>query len=205
MTFCIRACHVHSNGNDFSCLVHLIELCDYFVKIYICDDDDVDGAGRSCRLQLSVIRAQWLRGVEGVTWKSLLRSTGWRWTWWNWRKLIKRMDLLQWVGGWSGSVCIVGVFQLLQVHLPVGFLNRLVHLRLAHNLPHEILDGRLRIQLQKLRNAAVLVVEYLRLRSDFIWTLSAATGECIAERSFGFRVDLIGGELLFECARILWK
>lgn len=115
-----------------------------------------------------------------------------------WGKFKQRVNLLEWVSRRRDTVGGVRVFQLLQVHLPVRLLDRLVHFRLAHNLPHEILDGWLGVQLQQLRHAAVFIVEGLRWRrwSDFVRTLPAAPGEGVAERSLSFCVDLIAVELL---------
>lgn len=143
------------------------------------------------------LELQWLGGVEGAHLMS-----------WHLMELTETFalgGLLQWVCGWRRSVGVVGVFQLLQVHLPVGLLDGFVHLRLAHNLSHEVLDGRFGVQLQELRDAAVLVVEGGLRRCDFVRALPTAAGECVAERPLWFRVDLIAVGELLVCSRVLWK
>lgn len=142
-----------------------------------------------------------------LTFGTLIVRLNWWWTWWVWRKLyLCSRVLLQRVSGWGDSVVVVGMFQFLQVHLTISFLNSFIHLCLAHNLSHEVLDGWLRVQLQKLRHAAVFILKRLCRwwRGNLIRTLSTTSCERIAERSLRFRVDLIIVEL-FVCSRVLNK
>lgn len=102
--------------------------------------------------------------------------------------------LLQREGG-RGSA--VGVFQLLQEHLAVSLLDCLVHFRFAHDLAHQILDGRFRVEFEQLRHAGVVIFKRLWLRwrcCQFIRSLSSASSERVAERSLGFCVNLVAAE-----------
>lgn len=52
---------------------------------------------------------------------------------------------------------------LLDDHFTIRFLDRLPHLGLRHNLAHQILNGRLRVQVQQIAQSVVHTVERIRL------------------------------------------
>lgn len=58
---------------------------------------------------------------------------------------------------------------LLHDHLAIGLLYGLPHFRLRHDLAHQILDGRLRVQVEQIDERVIETVRRVRLR----WVLGA--------------------------------
>lgn len=119
------------------------------------------------------------------------------------RELMKNLmndvgrELLQREGGRGRAV---RVLQLLKEHLAVGFLDGFVHFSFAHDLPHQILDGRFRVEFQQLRHAGVVIFKGLWWWScQFIRSFSSTASERVAEWSLGFRVNLVA----IESTRVL--
>lgn len=137
----------------------------------------------------------WVKATRRVALPPVDNGNWWR-SWW----MTRGWDLLQ---RESRRGCAVWVFQLLKEHLAVGLLDCFVHFRFAHDLTHQILDGRLRVEFQQLSHAGVVVFERLRWwrwRScQLVWSFSSAARKRVTERSLGFCVNLV----VAESARVL--